>query len=157
MQAKPPTARVLKQRSLRRLGDHCRYSAIMLNMFFGDFKMTTETKTTFEHLVEAGKDYETLTNFIEAVVAELGKSADKVYSLKVEKSHHSISISFRNETENFNLNYDRNSETLELISNRYLGKKWIFNNNGTPTSSTTDETLADIVHLNFGFSLLPQF
>ena len=113
--------------------------------------MATETKTTFEHLVEAGKDYETLTNFIEAVVAQLNKSADKVYSLKVERSHHSISISFRNEIENFNLNYDRNSEALELVSNRYSGKKWAFNSDGLPVSSTTDETLADIVHLNFGF------
>ena len=113
--------------------------------------MVTETKTTFDQLVEAGSDYETLTKFIEAVVAELSKSADKVYSLKVEKSLHSISISFRNETENFNLNYDRNSDTLAVVSNRYLGKKWIFNNDGRPASSNTDDTLADIVHLNFGF------
>ena len=110
-----------------------------------------EDKTTFDHLIEAGNDYKTLTDFIEAVVKELKKSAKKVHSLEVEKSHHLISISFRNETENFNLNYDRSSGTLEIISNRYSGKKWAFNSDGMPNSSTTDETLADIVHLNFGF------
>ena len=61
----------------------------------------SDDRTTFDHLIEAGKDYETLITFIKAVVTELGKSAAKVCSLKVERSHHSISISFRNETENF--------------------------------------------------------
>ena len=130
-------------------GEPRRYSAIMLNMFFGDFKMSNP----LQYLIDESTKFSKCEEAIKSIVEKLESCSRGIDSLGIKKLKKSIEISFVEETRKFKTVCKNGKVTI--LSSRYR-TGWFFDSEGNPIDSTIEETLVDMVSTDFQLDLTPN-